>query len=362
MPAGEMESKSAADGRYRTLLEVSGAIASQPNLKAVLQSLRRLLSSVVAFDSVSLSLLSDNGNSVRLIATDRSPEAHHVEIGFECPHVGTAIGRAIDEQKPIYVPDLQAEISRIPQLASQAKLRIPHSAYVFPISISGKKLGTLTFATAQRGQFSPDDMELMISVSSHVAVALESAVATGAAQLYQRQLAHERDRLRLLLEINNQVVTQLDSNELFRSASASIRKYFANDFTGFWLIDKRSNQLECAVLDFPGSQGFLAEIPARKVTAEALEKMRSRTPEIWSQEEIEKLPSAVLAPLKAESIAAMAVIPLGTSNGPLGRIAMGSRRADNFGQEDLDLLSQISAQISLALDNALANGGLGASR
>jgi hypothetical protein len=42
MPAGEMGSKSAADGRYRTLLEVSGAIASQPNLKAVLQSLRRL--------------------------------------------------------------------------------------------------------------------------------------------------------------------------------------------------------------------------------------------------------------------------------------------------------------------------------
>jgi hypothetical protein len=31
MPVGEMESRSAADGRYRTLLEVSGAIASQPN-------------------------------------------------------------------------------------------------------------------------------------------------------------------------------------------------------------------------------------------------------------------------------------------------------------------------------------------
>src|ERR1700722_1300627 len=137
-----MESRSTWDGRYRTLLEVSGAIASQPNLKAVLQSLRRLLSSVVVFDSASLSLLSDNGNSVRLIAFDRGPEAHQVEIGTEFPHLGTAVGRAIDEQNPIYVPDLQAELSRIPQLASQAKLRIPHSAYIFPISISGKKLGT----------------------------------------------------------------------------------------------------------------------------------------------------------------------------------------------------------------------------
>jgi formate hydrogenlyase transcriptional activator len=362
MQVGEMESRSAADGRYRTLLEVSDAIASQPNLKAVLQSLRRLLSSVVAFDSVSLSLLFDNGNSIRVIAFDRGPEAYQVEIGFECPHVGTAIGRAIDEQKPTYVPDLQAEISRIPQLASQAMLRTPHSAYIFPISISGKKLGALTFAAAQRGQFSPDEMELMISVSSHVAVALEGAVARDAAELYQRQLAHERDRLRLLLEINNQVVTQLGMHELFRSASASLRKYFANDFTGFWLIEKSSNRLECAVLDFPGGKGFLADVPGREVADPEVEKMLTRTPEIWSEQDIEKLRPEVLERMKDESIAAMAVAPLRTPNGPLGLLAMGSKRSNNFGQEDLDILSQISAQISLALDNALAYGRLSASK
>src|ERR1700733_13303192 len=125
MPVGVMESRGAGDDRYRTLLEVSSAIASQPNLKAVLQSLRRLLSSVVAFDSVSLSLLSDNGNSVRLIAFDKSPEAHQVEIGTEGRHLGTAVGREMQEKRARYVPDLQAELSRIPQLASQAKLRIP---------------------------------------------------------------------------------------------------------------------------------------------------------------------------------------------------------------------------------------------
>jgi formate hydrogenlyase transcriptional activator len=362
MPVGEMESRSAADGRYRTLLEVSDAIASQPNLKAVLQSLRRLLSSVVAFDSVSLSLLFDNGNSIRVIAFDRGPEAHQVELGFECPHVGTALGRAIDEQKPTYVPDLQAELSRIPHLASQAMLRTPHSAYIFPISISGKKLGALTFATAQRGQFSPDEMELMISVSSHVAVALEGAVARDSAELYQRQLAHERDRLRLLLEINNQVVTQLGMHELFRSASASLRKYFANDFTGFWLIEKPSNRLECAVLDFPGGKGFLADVPGREATDPEVERMLTRIPEILSEQDIEKFRPDVRERMKDESIVAMAVAPLRTSNGPLGLLAMGSKRSNNFGQEDLDILSQISAQISLALDNALAYGRLSASR
>jgi transcriptional regulator with GAF, ATPase, and Fis domain len=163
-----MKARSAADGRYRTLLEVSGAIVSQPNLKAVLQSLRRLLSSVVAFDSVSLSLLSEKGNSVRLIAFDRSLEAYQVEIGTEFSHAGTAVGRAIEEQNPVYVPDLEAELSKIPQLAPQAKLPSPYTAYIFPISISGKKLGALSFVTAQTGQFGSDDVELMTSVSSHV--------------------------------------------------------------------------------------------------------------------------------------------------------------------------------------------------
>jgi formate hydrogenlyase transcriptional activator len=362
MPVGEMESRGAADGRYRTLLEVSGAIASQPNLKAVLQSLRRLLTSIMVFDSVSFSLLSDNGNSVRLMAFDRSPEAYQVEIGTEFPHLGTAVGRAIDEQKPIYVPNMQAELSRIPQLASQPMLWTQHSAYIFPISISGKKLGTLAFSTAERGQFSPDDMELMISVSSHVAVALEGAVARDAAELYQRQLAHERDRLRLLLEINNQVVTQLGMHELFRSASASLRKYFANDFTGFWLIEKPSNLLECAVLDFPSGKGFLADVPGRDVTDPEVEKMLTRTPEIWSEGDIEKLRPEVRERMKEESIVAMAIAPLRTPNGPLGLLAMGSKRSNNFGQEDLDILSQISVQISLALDNALAYGQLSASR
>jgi formate hydrogenlyase transcriptional activator len=52
----------------------------------------------------------------------------------------------------------------------------------------------------------------------------------------------------------------------------------------------------------------------------------------------------------------MAIAPMSTAGGPLGLITMGSRRPNNFGQEDLDLLSQISNQIALAVDNAIAYG------
>ena len=76
--------------------------------------------------------------------------------------------------------------------------------------------------------------------------------------------------------------------------------------------------------------------------------------------DLEKLPAPIAETLKAEAITSDRVAPLVTPSGPLGLIAMGSRRPDAFGQQDLDLFSQIGAQISFALDNALAYGRLDA--
>ena len=93
--------------------------------------------------------------------------------------------------------------------------------------------------TKERGEeFVPADVELLRSLTSHLAIALECALARDCAEQYQRELAIERDRLRLLLEINNHLVTKLDINDLFRSASASIRSYFDSDFTGFWVLER----------------------------------------------------------------------------------------------------------------------------
>ena len=146
--------------------------------------------------------------------------------------------------------------------------------------------------TKERGQeFVPEDVELLRSLASHVAVALECALARDSAELYQRQVVKERDRLRLLLEINNHIVSKLDINELFRSASASLRTYFRNDFTGFWLIDKQSNQLQCVVLDFPSGKGSLTAVLKSELSDTDHEKLRAHVPELLSIEEIERLPA-----------------------------------------------------------------------
>jgi formate hydrogenlyase transcriptional activator len=343
------------EDRYRTLLDASSTLADQPTVKAVLHSLRDVLSSTSRVHGTELYVLDDEQDSLRVLEFDRDPDAPAFKIGTKVSRIGAA-ARVLEEQKPVFIPDSSQEMLNHPELAPFAAEVVGRTAYLFPVSTAQKRYGFLSVTKLQGDEFAPEDVEMLRSLASHVAVALECALARDRAELYQRQVVKERDRLRLLLEINNHIVSKLDINELFRSASASIRTYFRNDFTGFWLIDKHSNQLECVVLDFPSGKGSLTAVTGSELSDTDHKKLRAHVPELLSVEGIEKLPAGIVDRLKAESIASMAIAPMLTASGPLGVMTMGSRQPDNFGQEDLDLLSQISSQIALAVDNAIAYG------
>jgi len=175
----------------------------------VLKSLRRLLSSVVEFDLISLLLLDSNARTVRLIAFDKTPGMPDVELGTQASFEGITLERVLDQQEPMYVADIHKAVDAIPELASRY-IGSPYSVYIFPVSVGGKKLGALSIGSSKSEEFSADDVELMSSVAAHVAVALESALADDTAALYQHELAAERDRLKLLLDTNNYVVSELE--------------------------------------------------------------------------------------------------------------------------------------------------------
>jgi len=348
------------NSRYRALLDVSSAMVEQPTVKAVLHSLRDVLSSSCRLHGAHLYVLGGDGETLHLLNFDREPDAPAIRIGTRIS-LTSAVARAVEEREPVFLPDVSQEMLRHPELAPFAAESVGRATYVFPLFTSQQCYGILV-VTKERGQeFVPEDVELLRSLALHVAVALECALAKDCAEKYQRQLATERDRLRLLLEINNHVVSKLEMDDLFRSASNSIRSYFGNDLTGYWLLEKNSKHLQSVVLDFPDAKGLLAEIGSTDLTETEYEKLRTRSAEIWSISEIEKIPASIAQSLGAESITSMAVAPLATGSGPLGLLAIGSRKLDAFGQEDLDLLAQISIQISLALDNALAYGRVNAS-
>ena len=147
----------------------------------------------------------------------------------------------------------------------------------------------------------------MSSVSMHFATALETALAVEAAESYKQNLARERDRLRLILEINNHIIAHLDINELFRAASKSIRGYFDNALTGFWLFEERSNQLELSTLDSGAGFGLHENITTTILTEEDIAKMRARVAAIFGPDEIAEFPRSIAKAMRDSSIASLVV-------------------------------------------------------
>jgi len=359
MSGGTTDEKTATDDRYRALLDASSAIAEQPTVKAVLHSLRSVLSSTSRLHGAELYVLGNDEDSLYILEFDREADAPAIKTGSKIARIGAA-AQVLDEQKPVFIPDSAQEMLKHPDLAPFAAGVVGRSTYLFPVSTSQKRYGLLA-VTKQHGQeFLSEDVELLSSLASHVAVALECALARDRAEQYQRELAGERDRLRLVLEINNHVA-KLDINDVLRSASASIRSYFRSDFVAFWVVKEETSQLQSVLHDFPDGKGFTAEVGTADLPTTELQKLFTRKAEVWSVEDIDKLPPGIRDPLKAESIRSLAFASLAMESRPLGLVVMGSRKADAFGQEDLDLLSRIGIQISLALDNALAHGRLNAS-
>jgi len=85
------------------------------------------------------------------------------------------------------------------------------------------------------------------------------ALSTQESHRMQAELEHEKDRLKLLLDMTNTLVSNLEPRDLLRAISASIRQDMHCDSVGVWLPDSERRQLRQLALDFPESRGFLSE-------------------------------------------------------------------------------------------------------
>ena len=72
-------------------------------------------------------------------------------------------------------------------------------------------------------------------MARQVAVAVDNTLNFEAAQAYQQELARERDRLRVLLDVNNALVTTLDLQQLFQAIASSLRRVLHHDYTSLAL-------------------------------------------------------------------------------------------------------------------------------
>jgi len=121
-----------AHSRYRALLDVSAALVEQPTVKAVLHSLREVLSSSLRLHGADLYLLDSGRETLHLLEFDRAVDAPTIRIGTKISRIGAA-AQALDQKEPVFLPDVSEEMLKHPELAPFAAQSSGRSTYVFPL-------------------------------------------------------------------------------------------------------------------------------------------------------------------------------------------------------------------------------------
>jgi formate hydrogenlyase transcriptional activator len=339
--------------QLEALLEVSEAIAQQRDLPALFHDLSERLHSVLEFDFLTLILHDPARNVMRLhILETRVPTEK--STGSESPVDGTPSGLVWQTQEPFVVADTEEE-TRYPEYIGRLRAHGVRCAAMVPLTTAQRRVGAMGFGRLTPQCVTDGELQFMQRVASQVAVAVDNALNLETSQAYQTQLARERDRLRILLEVNNVLVNSLEFPELFRGIVSTLQRLIHHDYTSLALLDPVTGLLKIHALDFPGRQGLLKPemVIPRDGSPAGRAIMEGRTVVVRGSE-LDAYKSEVIKLLRAEGLQTILCIPLTNRGRTFGSLNLAGRRVDAFDDADIEVVKQVAAQVAIAVENALA--------
>ena len=339
--------------RYKSLLDVSRAIASTQDQTELFSELAHHLRQVVRFDFLNVLLHEPAHNVMRLYLLE-GVRHKNIEPGVEFPIDESFAGWVWKHHKPYIITNVDEE-TQFPKSLAILREHMVKSYYLLPLMSAHRCLGILGFGNVSEAAYSQADLDFMQQAANQVAVSLDNALNYRVALAHQQQLSRERDRLGLLLDVTNALVSSLDFDELFAAVTDCMRRVIPHDYASVALHDAESKLLRFQAIELNRSQGLVRpQVPASAESSPAEVAFSSGKPAIFDSNGLKRFSSVATQMMFAEGIQSLCCIPLITKNGVLGTLNIGSRQAGAFQQDDVDLLSQVAAQTAIAFDNALA--------
>jgi formate hydrogenlyase transcriptional activator len=339
--------------QLEALLDVSEAIAQQRDLPALFHDLAERLHSVVDFDFLTL-VLHDPARKVMRLHVLETRIPGEKPTGTEAPVENNPSGWVWQTQQPFVSDDVDAE-TRFPEFLKRFREHNVRSLAIIPLTTAQRRLGAMGFGRLVPQGITDTELQFMQRVASLVAVAVDNALNFESSQAYQKQLALERDRLQVLLEINNVLVTTRELPEVFRGIVATLERVIHHDYTSLALLDPDTGLLKIHALDFPGNQGiFKPETTVSRDNSPAGRAIATNLPLIARGSELDHYGSEIIRTLRAGGIQSVCCTPLIHHGRTFGTLNLASRRLDAFTPRDLELLQPVGAQIAIAVENALA--------
>src|SRR5258708_5725374 len=339
--------------QLEALLEVGEAIAQQRDLPALFHDLAARLHTVIDFDFLTLVLHDPAKNVMRLhVLETRIPSEK--PTGSESAVEGHPWGWVWQPQQPFVFSDIEEE-ARFPDFLQRMREHGSRSFALLPLTTAQRRLGAMGFGGLTPQRITDSELQFMQRVATQVAVAVDNALNHESSQAYQQQLARERDRLQVLLEINNLLVTSRELADLFRDIVATLKRVILHDFTSLALLDPLTRLLKVHALDFPGRQGLIKEESVVPLDVSPSGRcFTTAQPLIHRGAEIDRFDTEIIRLLRSEGVQPIYCVPLTPRGRSFGPLDLASRRSDAFSPSDVELLQQGAAQTAIAVENALA--------
>lgn len=345
----EIPAPKPAASQHQVLLEVSESIATHRDLPGLFHDLVERLPRLVNFDTLWL-VLHEPARNVMRVHILETPSRTYVDF-VERTIQDAPAGWVWERQEALVVPDLETE-KRFPQALDSLREIHVKSFCILPLTTAHRRVGAVGFGSQQVGTYGEAGVEFLQLVARQIAVAVDNVLNYKAARTLQQQLEHERDRLRLLLDLNNSVVSTLDLRQLFRAISGKVRQVMECEYASIVLPEKDGKQLRVYARDFSeGGESWQEEIVIPATGRPAGAVMASGQPLVLDRQALSRYGTHLN--LWSMGLQSICLLPMISRDRVIGTLNLGRLRAGAFSQDDVDFLKQVANQIAIGVENAL---------
>jgi formate hydrogenlyase transcriptional activator len=207
------------------------------------------------------------------------------------------------------------------------------------------------FGSPVRGFYREEVLQFLLPVAGQIALAMGDAVHCAELQNTRARLDNETTKLKLLLELNNAIVSDLDLQTLVSRVSPQMRSLMQVDAVALILPDPKSDRLHLHALDFPqrSAESHLPEsLPRKSIAGEVFASGKPWTGSGGP------LRSTFAGDFQAHTgLQTVCALPLIRRRRVLGVLGLGRLHEAPFVPTDVEFLMQVAQQVAIAVDNAL---------
>jgi len=331
---------------YKAFLDLSQSLSGSIDLETLFQALTRALRRVVSFDDLGVALCDPVRHKIRFHIGTRMPTLLQTAV---LPDDGDSLQAwVLRHQKPLVLSCVETEVPEGDAIRLVLQEGI-HAVTLIPLSNGDRRVGVLGFGFREPHQHNDQELAFLQWVASEFAFAVDG-------YLTQRALQQERDRVQVLFEITATLISKLTIDELFQTISEQLRRVIKHDYGGIALLDKATGKLHITALNGPPGDDLAIDEKDRTFDPEGMpigEAIGTGKPVVTDGLDFKRFPSPLYRKYAHLFSAPSCRIPLVGRNGVLGSFGV-NRKESPFTNNEVELLVQVSRQIAIAIENAIA--------